>query len=86
MKFKKFTEFIKENQTDPRLVIKMQEYVKSHGDSCPRCGEKQGKCICDERDYGSTSNLHRLGKGKLKKPANNFKIEESDTNEKENNG
>jgi len=75
MKFKKFTQFINEEQTDIKLVKKMEEYAASKGEGCPRCGKLAGECICMERDYGSTLNLHRLGKGKVNKKESQFKKE-----------
>jgi hypothetical protein len=75
MKLKGFKQYIAEKQTDPELVTKMQEYQNEQGDLCPRCGKGGGDCVCQERDYGSTINLYRLGKGKVKKPKSNFKTE-----------
>ena len=53
----------------------MKEYSDGQGDTCPRCGKSQGECVCQDRDYGSTVNLHRLGKGKVTKQESNFKNE-----------
>lgn len=75
MKLKGFKQFIAEKQTDPDLVDKMKEYSDGQGDTCPRCGKSQGGCVCQDRDYGSTVNLHRLGKGKVTKQESNFKNE-----------
>lgn len=75
MKFKRFSQFINEEQTDPELVKKMDQYTKDNGETCPRCGKMPSDCICVERDYGSTVNLHRLGKGKLTKKDSQFKKE-----------
>lgn len=76
MKLKKFNDFINEKQTDPDLVLKMQEYMRNQGDKCPRCGKNFSECICMERDYASTVNLYRLGKGKIKKANKSFKKDE----------
>jgi len=77
MKFKNFKEFVAEKQTNPELVKKMQQFVEDDSANCPRCGKPEGVCICQDRDFGSTVNLHRLGKGEktkgesiLKKAAN----------------
>lgn len=75
MKLKSFKEYIIERQTDPALVLKMQEEQGEETDLCNRCGKLGGDCICQNRDYGSTVNLYRLGTGKLTKPKNNFKTE-----------
>lgn len=83
MKLKGFKQYISEKQTDPELVLKMQEEQGDETDKCNRCGKTGSDCICQNRDYGSTVNLYRLGKGKLTKPKNNFKVDESQLHEYE---
>ena len=75
MKLKGFKQYIAEKQTDPDLVLRMQEYQLEESDICSRCGKDAGECKCEKRDYGSTVNLYRLGKGKITKKKSNFKNE-----------
>lgn len=75
MKLKGFKQYIAEKQTDPDLVLKMQDYQLEEADTCPRCGKDASECKCEKRDYGSTINLYRLGKGKITKQKSNFKTE-----------
>lgn len=73
MKLKSFIEFVNEKQTDPDLVKKSMDDVEKEGEACPRCGKLPGVCICKDRDYASTVNLNRLGKGEKVKNESDFK-------------
>jgi hypothetical protein len=73
MKLKSFSQFVNEKQTDPELAKKAQDDVEKEGETCPRCGKLPGVCICVDRDYGSTVNLNRLGKGEKHKNESDFK-------------
>ena len=41
-------------------------------DTCPRCGEMEQDCECQDTDYWSTQTMHRVEKGKTK-PKQEFK-------------
>lgn len=41
-------------------------------DRCPRCGETEKNCKCEDSDYWSTANYHRVPKGKKKEHKNKF--------------
>ena len=43
MKLKGFKQYIAEKQTDPDLVLRMQEYQLEESDICSRCGKDAGE-------------------------------------------
>ena len=64
MKIKKFTEFITEKQTDPKLKQKAETSVLNASNKCQRCGEKLDNCACESDDWASTRNAHLIKPGK----------------------
>lgn len=65
-KLKTIKEFIKgvnEQQTEPELVKKLEDELSKDSSKCPRCGEQEDNCICQERDSYSTINSYRIKKG-----------------------
>lgn len=64
----KFSDFIKENDTDKNTDKDVKKYIDSKVEECPRCGERIEKCSCEEDDSYSTHNSHRAPKGKIIKP------------------
>ena len=62
---------------DKDLEDEVEEYMGDVEDLCPRCGEPEDECRCEEADPYSTNVAHRAPRGEVKKskPKKNFKTD-----------
>jgi hypothetical protein len=51
-------------EVDEEIEKKIQKHLGDKNDACPRCGEPLRHCKCQEKDFYSTRNMHRIPAGK----------------------
>lgn len=66
-----------ETEENVELEDEIADYIEEVDDLCPRCGELDKDCQCQEKDPYSTNTAHRAPKGELikTKPKQKFKSE-----------
>lgn len=68
---KKKNKLKRKPEADEELEKNIQKYVEDKHDACPRCGEPLKTCKCQEKDFYSTKNVHRIPAGKIIKTQEN---------------
>lgn len=53
----------KEEPVDSDKENKIKKYREEKNKKCPRCGNSEGICKCEEKDFYSTINSYRIPKG-----------------------
>lgn len=61
---KKKSKIKPKKEIDDELEKKIQKHLEDKNDACPRCGDPLRHCQCQEKDFYSTVNVHRIPAGK----------------------